>query len=220
MTENVPMNRDRNRETEADATADPDALQAELGEIKSAMGIAERHPYWWRFWVVEGIGVAVGFVLVQLWLRWGFDLRLGAALAGVFALDYLAKRRIKAEYEPPARGLPSQKLWLGIIFVGLGALIVGLGPVFRHLGEAESVRLALLSAAAVVGVGYLYMGQLLEAYDIRAADRYAFYLGGVWILVLAVAIPFVSAFRGWEYAVFGLGLAVHHIGAYIALARH
>lgn len=215
MTEDVPMNRDRKGEP----NADPDTLKSELGEIKSAMGIAERHSYWWQFWIVEGIGVAVVFVLVQFWLRWGFDLRLGAALASVLVLVQLAKRRLKADYEPPATGLPSQKRWLGIIFVGLGAVVVGLAPVFDHLSEAESVRLALVSAAVVVGVGYMYMGQLLDAYDVRAADQYAFYAGGVWIVVLAVAIPFVSAARGWEYAVFGLGLAVHHIGAYVALTR-
>lgn len=214
MTEDVSMTGDREPDI-----ADPNALQSELGEIKSAMGIADSHPYWWRFWIVEGISVGLVFVLVQYWLWWGFDIRLGAAIAIVFGLDYFAKRRIKTAYDPPATGLPSQRRWLAIGFIALAALVVGLIPIFEELGTANSIRLALLAGGVVVGLEFMYMGQLLDAYDIRPADQYAFYVGGVWILVLAVAIPYVSAFRGWEYAVFGLGITVHNVGAYVALAR-
>ncbi|WP_339104669.1 hypothetical protein [Haloterrigena salinisoli] len=180
---------------------DPAALEAELAEIKGAIGLAEDHPYWWRFWLVEGVGAGLCFTLIQFWFRGGPRLWILAAVAGLLGLETLVKRRIKAAYEPPTRGLHDTRLWLLAALAGIGAVIVGLLPVFDALGDRNAIRLALVSAGAIVGSGYIYMGQLLGAYDIRAIDRYAFYAGGAWILVLAAVIPHVPAAEGWEYAV-------------------
>ncbi|ELZ14953.1 hypothetical protein C477_19462 [Haloterrigena salina JCM 13891] len=205
--------------TDGTEDVDPAALEAELDEIKGAIGLAEDHPYWWRFWLVEGVGAGLCFTLVQFWFRGGPQLPILAAFISLLGLETLVKRRIRAAYEPPTAGLPDQRLWLLAVLAAIGALLVGLLPVFDALGERNAVRLALVSAGAVVGAGYVYMGQLLGAYDIRAADRYAFYAGGAWILVLAAAIPHVPAAEGWEYAVFGLGIAVQHVAAYVVLSR-
>lgn len=198
---------------------DAAALEAELAEIKGAIGLAEDHPYWWRFWIVEGIGVALCFPLIQLLFRGGPELPIAVAFVGLIALETVAKRRIKAAYDPPTTGLPNQRRWLFAMLAGIGTIIVGLPPVFDALGERNAIRLALVAGGAIVGTGYLYMGQLLAAHNIRAADCNAFYVGGAWILVLAAVIPHVPVFEGWEYAVLGLGIAVQHITAYVVLAR-
>ncbi|MGQ3411427.1 hypothetical protein ACT4ML_04080 [Natrinema sp. LN54] len=199
---------------------DADALRTDLEEIKGAMGLASEHPYWWRFWIVEGICTGIVFAVVQFWLREGFRPWIAVAFAGVIGCCELAKRRFKSSYEPPTTGLPSQQHWFLAVLAGLGVLIVGLRPVFDALDATNAVRLALVSAGAVVGVGYVLMGQLLAAYDIRAVDRYAFIGGGAWIMALSAAIPYVPHLEGWEYAALGAGIALHHIGTYAVLSRY
>ena len=44
---------------------DKEALQEELGQIKYALGLAEEYPYWWRWWLIEGVGVGILFPLIQ-----------------------------------------------------------------------------------------------------------------------------------------------------------
>ena len=205
--------------TDETRDVDPAALEAELAEIKGAIGLADEHPYWWRFWIVEGVCAGLCFALIQFWFRGGPELPILAALLAVLGLETLVKRRIKASYEPPTTGLPDQRRWLLVVLAGCGAVVVGLHPVFDVLGERNAIRLALVTGGAIVGTAYVYMGQLLEAYDIRAADCYAFYAGGAWILVLAAVIPHVPAAEGWEYAVLGLGIAVQHVAAYVVLSR-
>ncbi|ELZ11258.1 hypothetical protein C478_12635 [Natrinema thermotolerans DSM 11552] len=199
---------------------DPDRLEAELAEIKGAMGLASDHPYWWRFWIVEGVCTGLLFTIVQFWLREGFRPWIAVAFAGVVGCCELAKRRLRSSYEPPAAGLPSQRRWFVAVLAGVIALVVGLRPVFESLGPTNAVRLAIVAAGAVVGVGYVLMGQLLAAYDVRPADRYAFVVGGAWIMVLSAAIPYIPAFEGWEYAAFGIGIALHHVATYVALFRY
>lgn len=199
---------------------DPDRLEAELAEIKGAMGLASDHPYWWRFWIVEGVCTGLLFAVVQFWLREGFRPWIAVAFAGVVGCCELAKRRLRSSYEPPAAGLPSQRRWFLAVLAGVVALIVGLRPVFEALSPTNAVRLAIVAPGAVVGVSYVLMGQLLAAYDIRAVDRYAFVGGGAWIMVLSAAIPYVPALEGWEYAAFGTGIALHHVATYLALSRY
>ncbi|ELY42921.1 hypothetical protein [Natronorubrum tibetense] len=198
---------------------DPNALKSDLEEIKGAIGLAEDHPYWWRFWIVEGVSVGLFFTIAQFWFRGSSGPLIAGTLVAILAVDYAVKRRLKSSYEPPMTGLPSQRFWMGAVLVGIGALVVGLIPVFEALEGTNAIRLALVSAVAVVGTAYLLMGQLLSAYNIRAADRYAFYAGGAWMLVLAAAIPHISAFEGWEYAVLGIGIALQHVAVYVVLAR-
>lgn len=203
--------------TESDV--DRDRLRDDVDRIKRAMGLREEHPYWWRFWIVEGVGVGVLFPVLQVGIRDGFRPWVVALLVAVFLLHQVAMRRVLSGYERPTTGVPSWDTWHYVLFAGMAALIVGLAPVFDGLGDAAATRLALVSAGSVVGLGYLYMGQLLGSYDIRRADRYAFYAGGLWILALIAAIPHVPAVRGWEWAVLGLGVAAHNVGSYVVLSR-
>lgn len=198
---------------------DADALRTDLKEIKGAMGLASDHPYWWRFWIVEGICVGLLFAVVQFWLREGFRPWIAVTFGGVIAGCELAKRRLRSNYRPPT-GVPDQRRWGLAVFAGIGVLLVGLRPVFESLDATNAVRLALVSSGAVVGVGYVLMGQLLAASGIRAVDQYAFVVGGAWIMTLAAAIPHVPVLRGWEYAAFGIGIALHHVGTYVVLSHY
>lgn len=198
---------------------DKDSLREELDQIKQAMGLQEAYPYWWRFWIVEGVGVGIIFPIMQLGLRDGFRPWIVALLVGAFVAHQLVLWRVLSAYERPTTGVPSWRTWHYVLFAGLGALIVGLGPFSDAIEPAQRLTLWLVLIATVMGVAYLYLGQLLGAYEIRDADRYAFYLGGAWMLVLAAAIPHLSIVRGWEFAVFGVAYALYCIIAYVVLSR-
>lgn len=198
---------------------DAEALQAELGQIKEAMGLAEEYPYWWRFWLVEGIGLGVTLPVVQLGFREGFSRLLVVFLVGMFLAYQLAAWRILHEYDPPTTGVPSWTAWNLAYGAGALAIAVGLLPVLERLAFEDVIVTGFVAGAAISGIAYLYMGQLLDAYNIRAADRYSFYTGGAWLLVLAAFVPHVPLLAGWEFAVLGVGLAGHNIGSYVVLSR-
>lgn len=204
-----------------DTETDPDkaALRAELGQIKAAMGLREEYPYWWRWWLVEGIGVGLLFPLIQFGLREEFSYPLIAVIAGVFLGHQLALWRVLKGYEKPTTGVPSWDAWNVTFIGGIVAVAVGLGPVTDQLAFEYAMTALFVAAGSIAGVAYLFMGQLLEGYNIRAADRYAFYVGGAWLLALVAVVPHVPLLRGWAFAVLGLGLAVHNIGSYVVLSR-
>ncbi|MCU4972481.1 hypothetical protein OB955_06985 [Halobacteria archaeon AArc-m2/3/4] len=204
-----------------DAGPDPDkeALRAELGQIKAAMGLREEYPYWWRWWLVEGIGVGLLFPLIQFGLRDGFSYPLIALVVGVFLGHQLALWRILKDYEKPTTGVPSWDAWNVTLIAGILAIAIGFGPVTDQLAFEYTMTVIFVAAGSVAGVAYLFMGQLLEGYDIRTADRYAFYVGGAWLLVLVAVVPHVPFLREWAFAVLGIGLAIHNIGSYVVLSR-
>ncbi|MFC4990092.1 hypothetical protein [Saliphagus infecundisoli] len=198
---------------------DAEGLQEELGQIKAAMGLAEEYPYWWRFWLIEGIGLGIALPIVQLGLRDGFSPLLVVFLGGVLLTHQLVAWRILNEYDRPTTGVPGWTAWNITYGVGSLALAIGLLPIFEQLVFEDIIVIGVVGVGAISGIAYLYMGQLLAAYNIRTADRYAFYTGGCWLLVLAAMIPHIPFFAGWEFAVFGIGLAVHNIGSYVVLSR-
>lgn len=204
-----------------DAETDPDkeTLQAEIGQIKAAMGLREEYPYWWRWWLVEGIGVGLLFPLIQFGLRDGFSYPLIALVVVVFLGHQLALWRVLKGYEKPTTGVPSWDAWNVTFVAGIAAVAVGLGPVTDQLAFEYAMTAIFVTAGSIAGVAYLFMGQLLEGYDIRTADRYAFYVGGAWLLVLVAVVPHVPVLREWAFGVFGIGLAVHNIGSYVVLSR-
>ncbi len=202
----------------SDQDVDPEALQEELGQIKEAMGLQSEYPYWWRFWIVEGIGVGLLFPLLQLGLNDGFAWWLVATIAVVFLSHQVVLWKIQSNYERPTSGVPSWDFWHYIIFAGLIAAMIGTRP-FLSGFEGDTLTLWLVIIGSLMGMAYLYMGQLLEAHNIRRSDRYAFYGGGVWILALVATIPYVSLVENWEFAVFGVGYALYCIVAYVTISR-
>lgn len=198
-------------------TEQPDAaeLQTELDRIKSAMGIHERYPFWSRWWLIEGIGVGVLFPLIQLLVRGDLPLMWFLLVGGgVFLAHQLALWRVIDQYDRPATGLPSWVNWQYITIAGVLTLVVGLRPVGDALYASGNLSFAAIAGGAMLGVAYLFMGQLLEAYRIRKSDRYAFYASGVWMLLLAAVLPNVPALQGWVFTAFGVGTAIQHIGMY------
>lgn len=202
-----------------DPDVDKEALQDELGQIKQAIGLTEKHPYWIRSWLIEGVTVGILFPLFQLGLRDGFESWLIVLIVSIFAIYFVVDWQAQIGYERPTTGVPSWTTWHVVIFAGIGALVLGLRPIFDQLDASNSVTLSLVLGGTILGVGYMFMGQLLEAYDVRRADKYAFYIGGTWILVLSAVIPHVAFFEGWEYAVLGIGIAVHGIATSFVLSR-
>jgi len=195
-------------------------LQEQLGQIKGAMGLHERYPFWSRWWLIEGVGVGILFPLIQLLVRGTLSLLWFVILAGgVFLAHQLALRRVIACYDRPATGVPSWMNWQYIAIAGMMALVVALSPLDGIVETMGELYYAVIAGGSMIGVAYLFMGQLLEAYNIRKSDRYAFYVGGLWLLVLTAALPHIPALRGWSFAALGIGLAVHHIGSYLYLSR-
>ncbi|WP_231190399.1 hypothetical protein [Haladaptatus sp. DYF46] len=194
-------------------------LQEELGQIKQAMGLQEAYPYWWHFWIVEGLAVGVVFPIMQLGFREGFRPWIIALTVGVLIAYEVVLWRMISTYERPTTGVPSWRTWHIILFGGMGTLIVGTGPYVDAIEFAQLMPLWLVLVGTLIGVAYLYLGQLLSAYNIRDADCYAFFLGGFWSLILVATIPYVPAARGWEFAVFGVGYAVYCLSAYAVLSK-
>lgn len=204
-----------------DTEIDVEQLRTELDHIKDAMGIQERYPSQFQIWLIYGVLVAIAAVGSQLvvlldlpgwghWVSWGATMGLG----GVYQW---------ATTEGEAGGSTEAKpdIWLQYLAAFAYALVV-LAIVAPLLADASApVASSTIFAIIVGGVGlaYLVAGNALKAYYIRRRDRYAFYLGGVWMFVLAALIPHVAILRQWGYAVFGIAFGVHALGSYIVLSR-
>lgn len=188
------------------------------------MGLHERYPWFTRTWLLEGVGVAILFPLVQVMMIRDFSnpligiLIVGIMLALLGAYYWINQRWVLVE-ETGRSTTPTPNLnqWHTTIFAGVIALAIGLQPVMEQL-PGENLSHVSLMLFSMYGVGYLFLGQLLDSYHIRKTDRYAIYAGGLWMLVLIAAIPNIPVLREWSIAVLGLGMAIHHISAYIYLS--
>jgi hypothetical protein len=198
---------------------DKEELQAELDQIKGAMGLHERYPFWSRWWLIEGVGVGILFPLIQLLVRGTLPLLWFLVFAGgVFIVHQIALGRLIARYERPATGVPNWMHWQYIWLAGMVALSIALFPVNDAL-DVLPLYAAVAAGGSMLGVAYLFMGQLLEAYHIRKSDQYAFYIGGLWVLALTAVLPNLPVIQEWSFAVLGIGLAVHNVGSYLYISR-
>ena len=196
-----------------------EALQEELGQIKHALGLAEEYPYWWRWWLVEGVGVGILFPLIQFGFNRGFSSLLLVVLVGVFLVHQYVSLRVLKGYERPSTGVPSWTTWNAILIAGVVALTTGFNPIFDQVAQESRDTIMFVFLGSIGGVCYLFMGQLLEAYNIRKVDRYAFYIGGVWFLMMVAILPHVTLLQDWELAAFGIGIAIHNIATYLILSK-
>ena len=201
---------------------DVDELRSELETIKDAMGIKERYPSQFQLWLVYGLLVALAslgsqlVVLLELpwwghWLSWGSLMALGGAYQAVGMDDYPDAGSAEAKPDIPF-------VYLTVFAYAVVVLTI-IAPLFDGVSGvvASSTIFAVLVGA--VGLAYLVAGNLLKAYYIRKRDRQTFYVGGVWMLVLAGVIPHVGVLRTWGYAAFGIAFGVHAVGSYVVLAR-
>jgi|GEM_PF-3154049 len=199
---------------------DAEVLQSELSQIKRAVGLQDEYPYWWRWWLVEGVTVALLFPLMNAGMAWGFSYPLIALIIGLFGAHQIILWRIQQRYEEPMTDVPSWGRWHLIFFAGIGAAILGFMPIIDQVDGLGETPAVLVTVGIILGIAYAYMGQLLEAYDIRNADCYAFYLGGIVIMAVSAALPWVSAIEGWEFATLGVTYGLYGVLAYAVLSRY
>jgi len=201
---------------------DVEELRTELETIKDAMGIQERYPSQFQLWLVYGVLVALASVGSQVvvlldlpwwghWLSWGGLMALGAAYQTVGMDDYPTKRSEEAKPSLPL-------VYLGVFGYAVVVLTM-IAPLFEGVDPAVASSTIFAIFVGGVGLAYLVVGNLLTAYYIRKRDRQTFYVGGLWMLVLAGLIPHVGILRTWGYAIFGIAFGVHAVVSYTVLAR-
>jgi len=197
-------------------------LRAELETIKDAMGIQERYPSQFRLWLVYGLLVALAslgsqlVVLLELpwwghWLSWGSLMALGGAYQAVGVDDYPEGGSAGAKPDIPMVYL--------FVFAYAVTVLTLIAPLFDGASDVVASSTIFAVFVGAVGLAYLVAGNVLKAYYIRKRDRQTFYVGGVWMLLLAGVIPHVGVLRTWGYAAFGIAFGVHAVGSYVVLAR-
>lgn len=200
---------------------DPEALQTELERIKDAMGLRDRYPSQFGLWLVYGAlvlaaSLASQFVVLRglpgWWHPVAWFVLMGAG--GLYSW-----RRQSADRTTASETKPNLLLQGGAVAALYLVFVFGLAPVLDGAPD-RLVSITIFSlVVGLVGAAYLVMGESLKAYFIRRRDRYAFYLGGTWMIVLAAAMPNVATLRTWGYTVFGVTYALHALAAYVALSR-
>lgn len=200
---------------------DVDRLRTELDQIKDAMGIQERYPSQFQLWLVYGVLVGLAalgsqaVVLLDLpgwghWVSWGVFMGAG----GVY--QWLATD----EYPDGEAGTKPDiaLVYLAVLCYAL-VVIAAVSPLFAGADEAVVGSTVFAVAVGAVGLAYLVAGNALKAFYIRRRDRLALYVGGLWMLGLALAIPRIPVLQRWGYAAFGIAFGLHAVGSYLALAR-
>jgi hypothetical protein len=191
----------------SDSDVDPAELRRHLSDIKGAMGLDERYPGQRRMWLVYG--VVIGGVSILTNATFVIELpNAGYILAwfGMVAVVGLAQWKLVsgAASERPTTG-PNWWVLVGSLAVGLIGLWIALGDVIAT-STAGAARGAQYFSHVLIflGLGFLLTGNLLRTVRIRRRDRIPFYVGGVWMLVLASLLPHVEVLQYWGYAVFGV----------------
>jgi hypothetical protein len=199
---------------------DKESLQAEIGQIKEAMGLHERYPYMTKIWLVEEVLVGIIAIGMQFAFRGALSIYwLAMLIVGIVVVEQVTFRRIIRDSEQPSTGLkPSVNILVLAMVLGIFALVTGLDPLIDHSAVDETVMSAVL-ITALSGILYLAVGNMLVAYSIKKADRYAIYIGGLWLFVLAGAMTHIPFLQYWAYAAFGVSVIVHGIGSYSVLSR-
>ena len=200
---------------------DPETLQRDLTQIKEAMGLQEQYPTAVRLWLLYGtLGVLASLgsqavVMFEL-SRWGHALSWG----GLYTLGFLYEAVAVENYEAPTpEAKPNLLVQAGAIVGLLLAILVVTAPLRAELGAIESQATVFGLIVATIGAWYIVTGSSLRAYRIRSRDRYAFYVGGVWMLAYGMAMPRTAVLQEWGYGVFGVLFALHGLASYVALTR-
>lgn len=202
---------------------DPETLREEVTQIKDAMGLQERYPSQFTFWLVFGALVLIASLGSQLIVLRNLPGALHSLvwfglMSGGGFYQWWATRN--AEGSDSSTSATKPRVWVQFVAVFSMIFVIGLtvGPELQTTAAAESILMFSVTVA-LVGVAYIVVGESLRAYYIRRRDRWAFYLGGVWMLLLAVVMPNVGVLETWGYAVFGVAYATHAVGSYLALSN-
>ncbi|SDR28484.1 hypothetical protein [Natronobacterium texcoconense] len=205
-----------------DREIDVDALEAELEQIKDAMGIHERYPTQFQLWLVYGLLTMLASFGSQAVVTydlpgWGH----AASWGGFMGAGILYSWYVGGDYEEPEDTTTKPDLTVQSMSI-VAYLLAVLFIVTPLLSDASPLVESATIFALIIGAvaaSYVVTGASLKSYYVRARDRYAFYAGGVWILVYAVAMVHVPPLQEWGYAIFGVLYAVYGVTAYVYLAR-
>ncbi|MFB6087270.1 MAG: hypothetical protein ABEJ85_02020 [Haloarculaceae archaeon] len=204
-----------------DQEIDVDALRSELDHIKDAMGIRERSPGAIRVWLVFGALVPVAAACSQyVFLERLPQFYHGVVWIGLLGLGgYLTSRIVfTASSEWSSEGKPNLVVQFGAVYAAAFALQVLLDPFVRPLTYREESMYVLGMILVLLGVAYVVMGSSLRAFYIRRRDRIPFYVGGLWMAGLGMAVPYSETLMRWGYAVFGGAYFVYALGTYAVLS--
>jgi hypothetical protein len=213
---------DQSTDGGTDQEIDPERLRAELAQIKDAMGIKERYPTRFTLWLVFGVCVlaaSLGSQVIALRglepllhsVVWFASIGVGGLYRGVTQSETSNGSRHTTQAKP--------RLWLqfGAVFTMYLVFVFTIGAATAIQPDIlESLIFSL--TVALVGVAYLVVGESLRAYYIRRRDRWAFYVGGGWMVLLAVAIPNVELLETWGYTAFGVLYGAHAVASYFVLS--
>ena len=203
---------------------DPDDLQAQLDEIKTAMGLEERYPGQGRVWlayggIVGGLSLALQFLFVVPLPEWGYQATWVAfAAVGVGSLYLLARWSRSGDV---ASATPD---W-GVLVASLAAFLFALQAVASPITLASDLpgvatgAFYFATVIAVGGLGFLFVGNALAAHRIRRRDRLVFYAGGAWMLAFAGAFTNVEWLHYFGYGTFAVLTVVQSLVSYWLLAR-
>lgn len=199
---------------------DVETLRTELDQIKGAMGLKERYPSQFRLWLVYGVLVFLAALGSQAVVTfelpdWGHSV----AWFGFIGIGALYEWLVLDDHETSGEAKPNIRLQ-GVAIAGfLVATFVIVGPLLEGAGDLETTSTIFALILGTVGTYYIVAGSSMAAYYVRARDRYAFYIGGAWILAYAAVMPRIGLLQEWGYAVFGVLFALHAVGSYVALSE-
>lgn len=199
---------------------DKEELEQELDQIKETLGIQERYPGGTRTWLVFGVLVGVASILSQVvYLERLPGYWYGVIWMGMMSLGMAVQVRTnRSRGELSGTDRPSWVFLFATMLVTALVLLAILSPVLAELSyEAANLYVALVFLTLLGGTGYLLLGNTLKAYHIRRIDRYAFYLGGGWLLLLGMFTPYSQFLRTWFYGVYGVVYIAYTLCVYLIL---
>lgn len=203
---------------------DPAELQAQLEDIKGAMGLEEQYPGRARLWLVGGFLIGLAALLVQATYFLNetlsgttYGLIWTAFLVVAVAAGWLTASRLPRA-EPPANA-PSWRAVFGSLFAFLVVASSAAGRIADFAPGLEQATLFFGLAIAAVGLALLLTGAVLRAYHIRRRDRLVFYAGGLWVLAFAAVFPHFQILRYVGVGIFGVLLIGYSIASWAYLRQ-
>lgn len=206
-----------------DEEIDVEALQAELTQIKDAMGIQDRYSAAAEIWLFFGVLVVIAAALSQyvhlkelpavlhtvIWL---------GVFAGGFSVWWLVSDA-PSEMTWTTDGKPNLVVLFAIPYAASVPLQTVAGSYVGDLAYQAESAMVLSIILIMLGVAYGAMGAGLKAYYIRRRDRLPLYVGTVLLVGLGVAIPTADVLEQWAYAVFGGVYFAYALVSYAYLRR-
>ncbi|MFB6073569.1 MAG: hypothetical protein ABEJ89_00995 [Haloarculaceae archaeon] len=196
-----------------------DELRSELDQIKDAMGLQERYESTGQQWLLFAVLVAVAagisqYVMLARLSGWWYSVVWAVVVGGGW---YVGNRLIDTRVRGSTAGKPSVVFLYAAVFLATIPTQLVFAPFLRDLGYVPRSAMILGSISVFLGLAYLLIGNLLRAYYIRRRDRVVLYVGGLWLIVLGVAVADLPPVREWGYAAFGAGYVVYALAAYAVL---